>query len=337
MTSLLLKFSLLLVFQPLEPSYARSYCKLGVIPRSERGPREEIVIAARRSKKTRGKWTPVVELDDNMEESKHDEHVNNRCNTAAADIDLTLCLGLSSTIPHAPNSVHHEQKVAELVSYVRFDQLSFPSSVNMLSFEWTQSDHPRLYFPLYSLIHEMSNTNKEQIYLHDLHNQIFITKKTFGASVSRITVIGNWARPELDSVTIYDYTGISFNYGTVISTIDENVYEDIKTEVLKRLQVQDINHFECRTAEQAELPIFKFRLGYDGVEYEFTSKQYIVRREDGMTLPAICFLALEPHKKTQRDMRWLIGATFAERYATKIWLKEEKFGFVPYNQVRQGT
>ena len=191
MTSLLLKFSLLLVFQALEPSYARSYYKLGVIPRSKRGPREEIVIAARRSKKTRGKWTPVVELDDNMEESKHDEHVNNRCNTAAADIDLTLCLGLSSTDSHAPHSVHHRQRVAGSFSYVRFSQLSFPSFVNILSFEWSQSDHPRLYFPPDPLIHEIPNTDEEQIYLHDLHNQIFITEKTFGASVSRVTLIGN--------------------------------------------------------------------------------------------------------------------------------------------------
>ncbi|KAL0585686.1 hypothetical protein ABG067_004610 [Albugo candida] len=183
----------------------------------------------------------------------------------------------------------------------------------------------------------MPNTDEEQIYLHDLGNEMFKTKNTFGASVSRVTLIENWARPELASNTIYDYTGISFNYGSVISTIDENVYENIKTEVLERLQVQDINHFECSTAEQAELPIFKFKLGHDGVEYEFTSKQYIVRREDGPTPIAICFLALKPHKRTQRDMRWLIGATFAKRYATKIWLKEKKFGFVPYNQVRQGT
>ncbi|KAL0582867.1 hypothetical protein ABG067_007187 [Albugo candida] len=194
--------------------------------------------------RARDEWTPVVELGDNMEESMHDEHVNNECNAPAADIDLTLYLRLSSKIPHAPNSVHHQQEVAELVSYVRFDQLSFPSSVNILSFEWTQSDHPTWYFPLDPLIHEMSNTNKEHIYLDNLDDQIFKTKKTFGASASRITVTGNWARPQLDSVTIYDYTGISFNYGSVISTMDENSYENIKMEVLERFQVQDIDYYD---------------------------------------------------------------------------------------------
>ncbi|KAL0585707.1 hypothetical protein ABG067_004631 [Albugo candida] len=188
-----------------------------------------------------------------------------------------------------------------------------------LSFEWVGSSEPQLFF-------ETVRPGNEKLH------HVYRSEEINGHSSSRATTLGKldatiefkfylvrFPGPERDFVLASEQYTLTFDYGSVISTVSPFFLSRIVEALDLKGGIPDKTSFECRKLKNIRLPYLRF-IFPDGKIYKLTKDEYILRTKG----PEVkCSMALKAWGNGGDEM-YIIGASFSKRYATRIYSTETR-------------